>query len=147
MAVCLATSVTEPKGSPAGEADVFRQLQEQGADFLLTVKANQKTLYRQIQSQFQGKRHIPFLATDHEISHGRDISWTLRAKQAPEHIREAWSGTSLIVEVIATGSRDGKPFQATHPPGLLHTAHLSVRHQPSHHPRSLAATCARSLEH
>ena len=71
-------------------------------------------MYRQIQSQFQGKRHIPFLATDHEISHGRDISWTLRAKQAPEHIREAWSGTSLIVEVIATGSRDGKPFQATH---------------------------------
>jgi hypothetical protein len=44
------------------------------------VKANQKTLHRQIRSQFQGKRHIPFVATDHEISHGRDITWTLRAK-------------------------------------------------------------------
>ena len=78
------------------------------------MKANQKTLHRQIGSQFQGKRKIPFVATDHEISHGRNISWTLRAKQAPEHIREAWAGTSWIVEVTATGSRDGKPFQATH---------------------------------
>ena len=54
------------------------------------------------------------MATDHEISHGRDITWTLRAKQAPEHIREAWIGTSWIVEVCATGTRDGKPFCATH---------------------------------
>jgi hypothetical protein len=29
--------------------------------------ANQKTLYRQIASQLLGKRHIPFIATDHEI--------------------------------------------------------------------------------
>ena len=54
------------------------------------------------------------MATDHEISHGRDITWTLRAKQAPEHIAEAWIGTSWIVELKAIGRRDGKPFQATH---------------------------------
>ncbi len=86
----------------------------QGADFLLTVKANQKTLHRQVRSQFQGKRQIPFVATDHEVNHGRDISWTRRAKQAPEHIQEAWVGTSLIVEVAADGILDGKPFQTTH---------------------------------
>ncbi len=54
------------------------------------------------------------MATDHEISHGRDITWTLRAKEAPEHIQEAWSGTSWIVDVTADGTRDGKPFHATH---------------------------------
>ncbi len=54
------------------------------------------------------------MATDHEISHGRDITWTLRAKEAPQFIRESWTGTSWIVEVTATGIRDGKPFQATH---------------------------------
>lgn len=54
------------------------------------------------------------MATDHEISHGRTIRWTLRAKQAPTHIAETWIGTSWIVEVAATGSRNGKPFQATH---------------------------------
>jgi predicted transposase YbfD/YdcC len=78
------------------------------------VKANQKTLHRQIGCQFQGKRHIPFVATNHEKRHGRDITWTLRAKQAPEHISEAWIGTSWIVEVMASGARDGKPFQARH---------------------------------
>jgi len=80
----------------------------------LTVKANQKTLHRQIRSQFQGKCKIPFVATDHEIGHGRVITWTLRAKQAPEHIRETWAGTSWIMEMTATGSRDGRPFQAAH---------------------------------
>ncbi len=54
------------------------------------------------------------MATDHEISHGRDIVRTLRAKQAPEHISETWIGTGWIVEVAASGSRDGRPFHATH---------------------------------
>ena len=78
------------------------------------MKGNQKTLYRQIRSQFQGKRRIPFVVVDHEVSHGRNITWMLRAKQAPEHIRENWIGTSWIVEVAAIGRRDGKAFQATH---------------------------------
>jgi hypothetical protein len=72
----------------------LHQLQEQGADFQLTVKGNQKTLHRQIHSQFQGKRHIHFVACDHEIRHGRSITWMLRVKPAPAHTREALSGTS-----------------------------------------------------
>ncbi len=52
------------------------------------------------------------MATVLEINHGRDITWILRAKQAPEHISEAWIGTSWIVVVTASGTRDGKPFQA-----------------------------------
>ncbi|WP_231605331.1 ISAs1 family transposase [Synechococcus sp. CBW1006] len=83
-------------------------------DFLLTVKANQKTLHRQSCSHFQGKRKIPFVATDHEISHGRQINWTLRANAAPKHIAQSWIGTSSIVEVVATGTLDGKPCHATH---------------------------------
>jgi predicted transposase YbfD/YdcC len=71
-------------------------------------------LHRQIRSLFQGKCKIPFVTSDHEIGHGRDITWTLCAKQAPDHVNEAWIGTSWIVEVTASGTRDGKPFQATH---------------------------------
>jgi len=104
---------SHPGGCAPHPAPVFRQLQEQGADFLLTVKANQKTLHRQIRSQFQGKRHIPFVAGDHEISHGCDIIWSLRAKQAHAHITEAWTGTSWIVEVTASGTRDSKLFHTT----------------------------------
>ena len=54
------------------------------------------------------------MATDQEISHGRDITWTLRAKESPQHICEDWSGTSWIVEVATKGTRDGKPFHSTH---------------------------------
>ena len=52
----------------------FLQLTEQGADSPLTVKSNQKTVYRQIASQLLGIRHIPFTATEHESGHGRDIT-------------------------------------------------------------------------
>ena len=54
------------------------------------------------------------MATDQEISHGRDITWALRAKEAPQHIRESWVGASWIVEMTATGTREGKSFQAQH---------------------------------
>jgi len=54
------------------------------------------------------------VTTDHEISHGRALTWTLRTKQAPPHIAETWIGTSWIVEMTTTGSRNGKSFQATH---------------------------------
>ena len=39
---------------------------------------------------------------------------TLRLKQAPEPITKAWIGTSWIVVVTASGTRDGKAFHATH---------------------------------
>jgi len=81
---------------------------------LLTVKSNQRTLYRQIQRQFQGKRHIPFTASDHEKRHGRNTLWELSAKEAPEHIKADWPGSGWIVELLASGSRDGKPFKARH---------------------------------
>jgi hypothetical protein len=85
-----------------------------GADFLLMVTVSWRSLPRQIGCQFQGKRKIPCVETDREFSHGRVISCMLRAKAAAEHIAQAWMGTSWIVEVMATGTRDGKPFQLTH---------------------------------
>ena len=46
-----------------------------GVYVLLTVKSNQKTLYRQIGFQFQGKRHIPCSTIDQEVMHGSDTLW------------------------------------------------------------------------
>jgi predicted transposase YbfD/YdcC len=73
------------------------------------VKGNQKTLYRQIQSQFQGKRDIPYTATAHDDKHGRDTIWRLQAKEAPEHIKASWPGCSWIIELTSsTTTRRGK---------------------------------------
>ena len=68
----------------------------------MTVKSNQKTLYRQIGCQFEGKRKIPFTARDVEKRHGRQTRWELRAKEAPEHIKANWPGSSWIVELITS---------------------------------------------
>ena len=81
---------------------------------LLTVKGNQKTLHRQIHSQFQGKRQIPFTAAGHEKRHGRDTTWSLRAKEAPDHIKANWPGCSWIVEVITSVTRKGKRVEQAH---------------------------------
>jgi hypothetical protein len=35
----------------------------------------QNPLYRPIGFQFQGKRHIHLIASDHEKRHGRDTLW------------------------------------------------------------------------
>lgn len=56
-----------------------------------------ETPHRQSASQRQGKRTIPSLIADQEISHGRDITWTLRAKAEPQHIREARISTATMV--------------------------------------------------
>ena len=60
----------------------------------MSVKSNPKTLYRQIGCQFEGKRKIPFTATDIEKRHGRQTRWQLKAKEAPEHIKANWPGCS-----------------------------------------------------
>ena len=39
---------------------------------------------------------------DQEVGHGRDITWSLRAKEAPDQFKEIWRGTSWIVEVTAS---------------------------------------------
>ncbi len=81
----------------------------------MTVKSNQKTLHRQIVCQFEGKRKIPFTATDFEKRHGRQTRWQLRAKEAPEHIKGNWPGSVWIVELItSTTSRKGKREIACH---------------------------------
>ena len=38
----------------------------------------------------------------------------MRAKEAPEHIKADWPGSAWIVELLASGSREGKPFKARH---------------------------------
>jgi hypothetical protein len=54
------------------------------------------------------------VTTDHEVGNGREIPWIVPEKEAPEHIRSTWSGSSWIVEVITEGPREDKPIRATH---------------------------------
>jgi predicted transposase YbfD/YdcC len=81
----------------------------------LAVRSNQKTLYRQIGCQFEGRGKIPFTATDVEKRHGRQTRWQLRAKEAPKHIKANWQGSAWIVELITSNTdRKGKRDIACH---------------------------------
>jgi hypothetical protein len=102
----------------------------------LTVNANQRALHRQISEKFLFSRKIPFTATVSEHGHGRDTTWSLRAKQAPYFITEDWPGSSWIVELVISGKRAGKPAPSTPLP-----------HQPAHHVNSFAATGEGPLVH
>ena len=104
----------------------------------LTIKNNQRTLRRQVVFQFEGKRHIPFVAKDHEKRHGRDTIWTLRAKEAPDHIKENWPGSAWIVEVNADTIHAQRQTGAQAAP---------VHHQPENSARSIAAADPAALEH
>jgi hypothetical protein len=53
----------------------FSAAHRAGGQLPLSVKANQKALYRQIADQLLGKRHIPVMATDREIDHYSAIRW------------------------------------------------------------------------
>lgn len=76
---------------------------------LLAIKTIQKTVHRQIGFKFHGKRHIPLTATDADKRHRRQTVWKLRAKEAHDHIKEAWPGSAWIVELITTTTkRNGK---------------------------------------
>jgi hypothetical protein len=52
--------------------------------------------------------------SDVDAGHGRQVRWTLRARNATDSIRERWVGASWIVELVSTGWRDGKPFHHVH---------------------------------
>ena len=72
----------------------FSMPRRAGAALLLTVTNNQRRLYQQILSQFRGHRHIPLVISDFEASHGRQVRWQLRARNALSAICQRWTGTS-----------------------------------------------------
>jgi predicted transposase YbfD/YdcC len=56
---------------------------------------------------------VPWEASHHEVGHGRDIVWTLRAMPAPAWVMEQWPGSATIIAVHRQGTRDGRPIDET----------------------------------
>jgi hypothetical protein len=49
-----------------------------------------------------------------ENGHGRTTTWTLRAREATDVIRQDWPGASWVIELVTTGTRKGKPYRHVH---------------------------------
>lgn len=75
---------------------------------LLTVKNNQRRVYKQSVTQLRGHRLSPVMISGFETAHGRQMRWQLRACNATGTIRQRWVSPSWIIELVSTGRRDDK---------------------------------------
>ena len=80
----------------------------------MTVKRNQPELHRRIDELFTYTRHFPVNAKRTETGHGRTTTWTLRAREATDVIRQDWPGVSWVIELVVTGTRKGKRYRHVH---------------------------------
>lgn len=83
----------------------------QGNDYVISVKANQGTLYRQLVQQARSASPSSQLKQT-ETGHGRTIQRTVSTFELGESLKLKWSGAQQSVHIHYVGQRQGKPYQA-----------------------------------
>ncbi len=99
------------------QTDIARQIVEGGADYILAVKGNQKTLHEGIVEFFCDHLEDDFVrvrASRHETTergHGREEHRTYYVCDVPENLPDSsrWKGLTQIGMAISETVRDGKP--------------------------------------
>ena len=99
------------------QTDIAEQIVEGGADYILAVKGNQKTLHEGIVEFFCDHLEDDFVrvsASRHETferGHGREEHRTYYVCDVPENLPDAsrWKGLTQIGMAISETVRDGKP--------------------------------------
>jgi predicted transposase YbfD/YdcC len=81
---------------------------QQGNDYVIQVKANQKNLHHQLQQQAQ----TSVFSVDLNSERTRDRQTTRIASvfELSDKIKALWAGAQLGVEVIRQGTRQGRPY-------------------------------------
>jgi predicted transposase YbfD/YdcC len=115
---------------------IARQVREQGADYVLAVKGNQKTLANAVQFQLgRGHSHVPRAKLKtREENHGRKEQRTYTAMAAPLAVRRHWPDAQSIVRVCRETTEQGKTtkevrnFVSSLPPHVERLAELIRGH-------------------
>jgi predicted transposase YbfD/YdcC len=84
------------------QKEIARQVREQGADYVLAVKGNQKNLAAAIGLQLRrshAKETPRAKLTTRETSHGRTEERTYTVMEAPTPVKRQWPGAQSIVRV------------------------------------------------
>lgn len=84
-------------------------IQAQGNDYVISVKANQKTLYQQLQYLAQTEA-VFSVHLDAERTRNRQTQRVVSVFPLPDPLKAIWSGAQLGVEVIRSGTRQGEPY-------------------------------------
>jgi len=88
-------------------------IHRQGNDYVISVKANQKRLYEQLQHL----AHTPAVDSVHlhtEQTRGRQTTRIASVFALPESLKQVWSGAQQGVEVVRQGHRQGVPYREQH---------------------------------
>lgn len=81
-----------------------------GNDYLISVKANQGTLYRQLVQQAQSALPRERIEQS-DTGHGRAIQRTVSTFDLADSLKVKWSGAQQSVHIRYAGQRQGKPYQ------------------------------------
>jgi predicted transposase YbfD/YdcC len=116
---------------------IARQVIEQGADFVLAVKGNQKNLEESVRNQFGrgGARKLPrWKLKTREKNHGRVDQRTYTAMEAPKYVRRHWPDVQSVVRVCrettgpAKASKEVRYFISSLPPEVKRVAKVIRGH-------------------
>lgn len=107
-------------GCPPCSKKTVELIITQGNDYVIQVKANQKTLQQQLQQQAE----LSLFRVDLQQERTRDRQTTRIATvfELSEDIKAAWTGAQLGIEVIRQGPARGNPMRngiTTSPVGAL----------------------------
>lgn len=84
-------------------------IHQQGNDYVVTVKANQKTLHQQLQALAQSDDVVSVHLED-EHTRSRQTTRIASVFPLPDAVKEQWSGAQQGVEVVRSGHRQGQPY-------------------------------------
>ncbi|MBM0745604.1 ISAs1 family transposase (plasmid) [Phormidium sp. CLA17] len=84
-------------------------IHSQGNDYVISVKANQKTLYQQLQDLAQ-RDTVFSIHLDAEQTRDRQTTRIAAVFPLPDGLKHLWSGAQQGVEVIRLGKRQGEPY-------------------------------------
>src|SRR4029450_6404332 len=115
---------------------IAQQVRDQGADYVLAVKGNQKTLANAVQFQLgRGHSHVPRAKLKtREENHGGKEQRTYTAMAAPLAVRRHWPDAQSIVRVCRETTEQGKTtkevrnFVSSLPPHVERLAELIRAH-------------------
>lgn len=77
---------------------------------MINVKANQKTLYEQLQTLAQSDSVVS-IHLDTECTRDRQTTRIASVFPLPDSLKQLWQGAQQGVEVIRTGTRNGHPYK------------------------------------
>lgn len=116
---------------------IARQVREQGANFVLAVKGNQKNLEKSVRNQFGRGRALKlprWKLKTREKSHGRVDQRTYTVMEAPKYVRRHWPEVQSVVRVCrettgpAKASKEVRYFISSLPPEVKSLAKVIRGH-------------------